>query len=110
MKGLIIGVLVLAAIAAGFFVARGPEPHIVIPGDELWTVGPLTITSTLMASWLTMIVLIVGAVLLTRGMTLIPSGGQNFIEGVIAFLLDQVPENDGQGFKDIGFSRPVPPD
>ncbi|HMO96630.1 MAG TPA: F0F1 ATP synthase subunit A, partial [Tepidiformaceae bacterium] len=96
MKGLIIGVLVLAAIAVGFFIARGPEPHIVIPGDELWTVGPLTITSTLMASWLTVIVLCVTAFLLTRSMTLIPSGGQNFIESAIGFLVDQVEEIAGE--------------
>lgn len=96
MKGLIIGVLALAAIASGFFIARGPEPHIVIPGDELWTVGPLTITSTLMASWLTVIVLCVSAFLLTRSMKLIPSGGQNFIEGVIGFLVGQVEEIAGE--------------
>ncbi len=96
MKGLIIGGLALAAIAVGFFFARGPEPHIVIPGDELWTVGPLTITSTLMGSWLTVITLIVASFLLTRSMTLIPSGGQNFIEGVIGFLVGQVEEIAGE--------------
>lgn len=96
MKGLIIGVIALAAVATGFFVAAGPEPHIVIPGDELWTVGPLTITSTLMASWLTVIFLIVVSFLLTRSMKLIPSGGQNFIEGVIGFLVGQVEEIAGE--------------
>lgn len=96
MKGLIIGVLVLAAIAVGFFVARGPEPHIVIPGDELWTVGPLTITSTLMASWFTMVVMILAAVMMTRSMKLIPGGAQNFIEGVLEFLVNQVEEIAGE--------------
>lgn len=77
-------------------VASGPAPHIVIPPDPLWDVGPLTITSTLMGAWFAMLVLIVGAVLATRSMSLVPGGFQNFVEGVIDFLLTQCEEIAGK--------------
>ena len=96
MKVAIIAVAVIATLAAGFIFAAGPEPHIVIPGDPLWEVGPLTITSTLMASWFTMLVLIVLALVLTRGLTMIPSGKQNFVEASVGFLLDQMEEIAGR--------------
>ncbi len=96
MKVAIIAVAVIAMLAAGFIFAAGPEPHIVIPGDPLWDIGPFTITSTLMASWLAMLVLILLSVALVRGLTLIPSGGQNFIEAVVGFLLDQIEEIAGR--------------
>ncbi|MCL6645303.1 MAG: hypothetical protein K6U88_10075, partial [Dehalococcoidia bacterium] len=52
MKIILIAVVVLAVLATGFIVAAGPEPHIVIPGEVVWKVGFMPITSTLMASWL----------------------------------------------------------
>lgn len=96
MKIILIAIVALAVIAAGFFVAAGPEPHIVIPGDVLWDLGVFQVTSTLMAAWLTMLVLIVGTFLMTRGMKLIPSGAQNFIEAAIEFLYGQVEEIAGE--------------
>lgn len=90
----------LAAVAVvvfiGFLVASGPEPHIVIPPEKLWKIGPLYITSTLMAAWLAMAVIIIVAVLATRSMKLIPGGLQNFIEGFIDFLLGQCEEIAGK--------------
>lgn len=96
MKIILIAIAALAVIAAGFVFAAGPEPHIVIPGDVLWDLGIFTVTSTLMAAWLTMLVLIVGTYLMTRGMKLIPSGAQNFIESVVEFLYGQVEEIAGE--------------
>lgn len=90
MKIIVIAVIALALVLSGFFIAAGPEPHIVIPGEVLWKVGFFPITSTLMAAWLAMLVLIVGSYLMTRSMKLIPSGAQNFIESVIDFLYGQV--------------------
>ncbi|PFG74397.1 F0F1 ATP synthase subunit A [Tepidiforma thermophila] len=96
MKIILIAVVVLAVLATGFFVAAGPEPHIVIPGEVVWKVGFMPITSTLMASWLAMAVLILGTFLMTRSMKLIPSGAQNFIESIIEFLYGQVEEIAGE--------------
>ncbi|MGK2965327.1 MAG: F0F1 ATP synthase subunit A [Tepidiformaceae bacterium] len=95
MKIALIAIGLLAFIAVGFLVASGPQPHIVIPGELLWTVGPLKITSTLMAAWFSMIVLIIIAFFATRSIQLIPSGFQNFIEAVLEFLYNQVEEIAG---------------
>lgn len=96
LKIIVIAVIALAVILSGFFIAAGPEPHIVIPGEVLWKVGFFPITSTLMAAWLAMLVLIVGTFLMTRSMKLIPSGAQNFIESIIDFLYGQVEEIAGE--------------
>lgn len=89
-------VAVVVVIYAGFLVASGPEPHIAIPPEILWTIGPLDITSTLMAAWLSMLIIIVAAFFATRSMKLIPSGFQNFIEAFIDFLLTQCEEIAGK--------------
>jgi len=96
LKIILFAVVVLAVLATGFIVAAGPEPHIVIPGEVVWKVGFMPITSTLMASWLAMAVLILGTFFMTRGMKLIPSGAQNFIESIIEFLYGQVEEIAGE--------------
>ena len=96
LKIIVIAVIALAVIGSGFILAAGPEPHIVIPGEILWQLGPLPITSTLMAAWLAMVVLSIGTFLMTRTMKLIPTGAQNFIESVIDFLYGQVEEIAGE--------------
>lgn len=96
LKVALIAIAILAVIVTGFVFVRGPEPHIVIPGEVLWQFGFFPITSTLMAAWLAMAVLIVGTFLMTRSMQLIPSGAQNFIESVIEFLYGQVEEIAGE--------------
>lgn len=99
MKPLVIvGIIVavLAFVFVGFLTAAGPEPHIVIPGEVLWKVGPLKITSTLLGAWLTMLILFVIAFFATRSIKLIPSGFQNLVEGFIEFLYGQVEEIGGK--------------
>jgi F-type H+-transporting ATPase subunit a len=91
-------VAVLAVVFVGYLVASGPEPHIVIPPEKLWKVGPLYITSTLMGAWLAMAVIIIVAVFATRSMKLIPGGLQNFIEGFIDFLVTQCEEIAGKEY------------
>lgn len=96
MKLVLIAVVVLAVVIAGFIFAAGPEPHIVIPGEILWKVGPLNLTSTLLGAWLAMFVIIVLALAATRSLKLVPSGLQNLVEGLIEFLLGQVEEIAGR--------------
>lgn len=96
LKTIVIAIIALAVIGSGFVLAAGPEPHIVIPGEVLWELGPLPITSTLMAAWLAMLVLIIGTFLMTRSLKLIPSGAQNFIESIVDFLYGQVEEIAGE--------------
>ncbi len=89
-------VAVLAVIMVGFVVAAGPEPHIAIPPEKLWQIGPWHITSTIMGAWLAMIIIIAVSLVATRSMQLIPGGMQNFIEGIIDFLVTQCEEIAGK--------------
>jgi F-type H+-transporting ATPase subunit a len=88
--------ITLIVIGTGFIVAAGPEPHIQIPPELLWRVGFLNISSTLMASWAAMLVLLVIAFFATRSMSLIPSGFQNFVEGLLDMMLVQMEEVAGR--------------
>lgn len=92
----IIAVAVVAWLAVGLLVARGPQPEIIVPAEVITKVGPLNITNTLITSWTVMVLLIILSVLATRSMSLMPSGLQNFFEGVIGFLLAQMEEIAGE--------------
>ncbi len=77
-------VLVVAALAFNFFHPFDIQaPHISLASEEIARIGPLSISNTLLASWLTMIVLIVLSILATRHMRLVPRGLQNVIEAVL---------------------------
>ncbi|MBA4178974.1 MAG: hypothetical protein C0506_00130 [Anaerolinea sp.] len=88
-------VVVLGWLAIGLLVAQGPQPEIVVPAETITTVGPLNLTNTLITAWIVMAFLVVVSLLATRSMKLIPSGLQNFIESVIAFLYGQVEDIAG---------------
>ncbi|MCZ2111163.1 MAG: F0F1 ATP synthase subunit A [Dehalococcoidia bacterium] len=99
MKSLkIIGIvaIVVGWLAIGLFVAKGPQPEIVLPAEKLWKIGPLNITNTLLTSWIVMAILIVISFLATRTLNIIPSGLQNFVEAVVGFLVDQIEDIAGQ--------------
>jgi len=89
-------VVVLAWLAVGLFVARGPQPEIIVPAEVITTVGPLNLTNTLITSWVVMAVIIIISILATRSMKLIPSGMQNFVEAALSFLIGQVEEIAGE--------------
>ncbi len=95
---LILGVLILIGIslALGFLFAQGPQPEIVVPAEVLWKVGPLNITNTMFTAWVVMATIIILSLLATRGMKLLPSGLQNFVEASVGFLYDQVVEIAGE--------------
>ena len=66
----------------------------ILTPDELivFTVGTLEVNATLVFSWLVMAVLVVVSALVTRGLTASEgmSGGQNVLEAVVTFILDQI--------------------
>ncbi len=72
-----------------------PAPHVVwappgstAPGaTELITFYP-SISSTILTMWIVMAVVIIGAVLMTRGSSLVPRRGQNIFEFFYEFLSD----------------------
>ncbi len=99
MKRLYIAVAVIAIVAfmaLGLFIAQGPQPEIVVPAEALFDIGPLTVSNTLLTSWVVMAIIIVIAWSATRSMKLIPGRAQNFLEAVIAFLVGQVEEIAGE--------------
>lgn len=89
-------VAVLAWVAIGLIVAKGPQPEIVVPAESIFKVGPLHVTNTLLTAWCVMIFLALITFLATRSLKLAPSGLQNFVEAVVGFLLDQVNDIAGE--------------
>ncbi len=86
-------VAVIVALAANVLFLLAPFrslkveiPRISLAAEEVVRVGKFRITNTLLASWLTMIVLIVVALLATRRMQEVPRGLQNLVEMVIETL------------------------
>jgi F-type H+-transporting ATPase subunit a len=68
-----------------------PAPHTVIgphpPADQLVTFTP-SISSTILTMWIVMAIVLIGAILLTRGRDLLPGRAQNAFEFVYEFLGD----------------------
>lgn len=92
---LIVAVVAALALDLVYMVAHPfgihiPVPHISLAAEEVTHVGPLKITNTLIASWVTMLVLIVVAFLGTRRMQMVPRGLQNVLEFVIETLYNLV--------------------
>jgi F-type H+-transporting ATPase subunit a len=67
-----------------------PKPHIVLPSEPILHVGSFSITNTLIASWFTILVLVVFSILLTRKMKLIPGRRQAMAEAIVEGLLNFV--------------------
>jgi F-type H+-transporting ATPase subunit a len=67
-----------------------PKPHVALPSEVLFKVAGFPITNTLIASWLTVIVLASMFYVCTRKMKLIPGRLQNLAEMAIETLLNFV--------------------
>ncbi len=64
------------------------EIHSFFQGDVLFTAGPLPITNTLIASWITMVVVVLLAFVATRKMRVIPRRLQSIFEVATETLLN----------------------
>ncbi|MDO8530820.1 MAG: F0F1 ATP synthase subunit A [Dehalococcoidia bacterium] len=90
-KGKLLLVLaVLGLVAAGFIFLKGPIPHIDPAAEWVFQAGSLRFTNSIMASWVTVVVLAVFAILVTRRMRLVPRGVQNLLETFIETMLNFV--------------------
>jgi len=82
-------VLVLLALTGVGVLLRTPTPHIELPAEKL--VGPanlpgpfdFAITNTMIAAWITIILLVGLAWAGTRRMSLVPRGVQNLVEAIV---------------------------
>jgi F-type H+-transporting ATPase subunit a len=97
-KALVFLIVVLAIVSV--FLSKGtslshligPEkPEVHLPADVVFTLSVaglhIPITNTIIATWLTMLVIIVLALIATRRMSLVPGGLQNFYEWGLEKLL-----------------------
>lgn len=66
------------------------KPHVELPAEGIFHISAFTVTNTLIASWLTIIVLGLLFYFATRKMTLIPGRLQNFAEFIVESLLNFV--------------------
>jgi F-type H+-transporting ATPase subunit a len=69
------------------------EVHVQLPASVDFFLGGIPVTNTVVAAWLSILVLVVIGVLATRNMRLVPSGLQNLVEYAIeglASLCEQV--------------------
>ena len=92
-KLLLAGAIVLGimAISGLFFPVPRPDVHLAANYDDPFVkLGPIWITNTLIASWLSIVVLIGLFWLGTRKMRLVPSRLQAFVELVVETLLNFV--------------------
>ncbi len=85
--------LCLGPIGAGFFPfqlpenLRVPRPHVKLPAEEIFHVGDFSITNTLIASWLTILLLAVLFYFCTRKMRVVPGRLQALAEIIVESLL-----------------------
>jgi F-type H+-transporting ATPase subunit a len=73
-----------------------PKPHIALPSERLFEVAGFPITNTLIAAWLSIIVLAVLFYVCTRKMKLIPGKLQNLAEMAVEALLSFVKSVAGE--------------
>ncbi len=77
-------------------------PHIQLPAEGIFHIGGFTVTNTVLASWLTIIVLVVLSWAVTHRIKLIPSRLQSLIEFALEWMLnlckDVAGEKNGQRF------------
>lgn len=76
-------IIVAIIVALSLTVPRVALPAIDIPPEPVFHLFGFSITNTLLASWIAMIVLIVLSYFATRKMSLVPAGLQNVLETIV---------------------------
>jgi len=94
--------LVFGPLGASLFgievpsIMKVPTPHVELPSEGVLEVAGFAITNTLLASWLTVIVLAIIFYVCTRKMKLIPGRLQNLAETAVEALLSFVKSAAGE--------------
>lgn len=102
-RGCLIYIVVIAIVA--FLASKLPVimPEVSIPAEPIFTIPGVgfAVTNTLLATWLTMLLLILGSILVTRKLEMVPGGVQNLVEwglGVLLGLAENVAGERGRRF------------
>ena len=82
----IIAVACFALVGVGRLFFGAPQPHVELPAEVLWSPGGIPITNTMLAAWLTILVMGLLSYFATRRMKLVPSGLQNVMEAAVEAL------------------------
>jgi F-type H+-transporting ATPase subunit a len=109
---ILVPVIILAALLVFSFLfgplgnimfnIKGPDflqvtkPHVVLPSEGIIHLSFFTITNTLLASWLTILVLVIGFYFCTRKMKLVPGRAQAFAEFIVESLLNFIEGSAGK--------------
>ncbi|HYJ13109.1 MAG TPA: F0F1 ATP synthase subunit A [Thermomicrobiales bacterium] len=76
------------------------EPHISLKAEELFSVGPISVTNSMLMMFIIMGAILLVGTLIARRATVIPTGkSQSVAEMIVGFLLDLV---EGSGGKKLG--------
>lgn len=96
--------LLLGPLGSAFFgkeppaVFKVPRPTVELPSEPVFHVGHFSVTNTLIASWLTIVVLVLFGLICTSGMKLIPGRRQGLAEAVVEGLLGFVESISGKRY------------
>lgn len=83
---LLIILFILALLIGGFFLPV-QLPHVQLPAEQVFTIGGFPITNTVVAGWLTTLVLMGLSFTAMRDAQLVPGRLQNLVEAVLEQLL-----------------------
>jgi F-type H+-transporting ATPase subunit a len=75
--------------------------HIELAAEELFHVGPLSVTNTIFTAWLVILGLVAFSLIATRRMELVPKGGQNVAEAIVETLFTLVEAVAGKRARSI---------
>lgn len=102
LSGKQIAAIFVALLVVGALFFRGPLPEILVPAEAILTLGGFTLTNTLLATWLTIIVLFLLFRAATSDMQLVPRGIQNLTEAAVealqSFVMGVAGERYGRHF------------
>jgi len=80
----IVAILIVLLVAGNF--VRGPKPEIVVPAEPLFSVAGFLVTNTFVATWVTIVVLLLLFRAATSNMQPVPRGVQNVFEMAVEAL------------------------
>jgi F-type H+-transporting ATPase subunit a len=86
MRKLITSLAVFFACVSPALAAGAAHDHLPVHAEELYRLGPIVISNSMVTIWIVAAALIVVAQLATRKLALVPSGLQNFVEWLVESL------------------------
>ena len=96
---IIVSLVFLVLLILGRLVLPVSEPEVSLPAEEVFSIAGFDVTNTMLAAWLTILVLGGVGYAATRKMKLVPRGLQNVVEAAVETLLNFV---EGVAGKEYG--------